>query len=176
MARACGGPLTPCAATVNIAQVGGHADVRQWAHAGDRGGRGHRGAGGGVRAELAALAVASRAGHAADDRDLVTCMFTDVAARAQSSWDDADLIAAARAEVVRLAPSLRGRLDAESRVFRIPQAMPTVHPGRLTDVAAYRATASGRVVLAGDFLAFPWTDSAAATGLWAARRVRRLST
>ena len=36
----------------------------------------------------------------------------------------------------------------------------------------YRGEQSGPVVLAGDYLAFPWSDSAALTGLWAANRVR----
>ncbi|WP_164505410.1 FAD-dependent oxidoreductase [Actinobaculum sp. 313] len=59
-------------------------------------------------------------------------------------------------------------------VIRIPYAMPTSPPGRLSHIAAYRRHAYGRrVILAGDSLAWPWSDSAAFTGMWASNTARR---
>ena len=47
--------------------------------------------------------------------------------------------------------------------------MPTSAPGRIAHIKAYRAHAHARrVILAGDSLAWPWADSAAFTGQWAA--------
>lgn len=53
--------------------------------------------------------------------------------------------------------------------------MPVTAPGRLATIDAYRQLAPGRrVVLAGDSLAWPWSDSAAFAGEWAADRVLEL--
>lgn len=118
---------------------------------------------------LAAVAVASRAGHAAPNVDLLTCFFTDSAALALSGRTDEELTELARRAVTRLGCDLAW--SEANRVVRIPQAMPTIARGRSRAVAAYRQSAHGRVLLAGDYLAFPWTDSAAAAGRWAARRL-----
>ena len=55
--------------------------------------------------------------------------------------------------------------------------MPTVPVGHGAAVAAYWAGLSrdARVVLAGDYLGFPWSDSAAANGERAARFLLGLS-
>ena len=50
--------------------------------------------------------------------------------------------------------------------------MPTCRVGRVGRVRRYRVEHRGPVILAGDYLAFPWSDSAALTGLWAANCVR----
>lgn len=126
---------------------------------------------------LASLCVASRAGHARGRGDLVTCLFGDTEARRLAGESDADIVEAATRELLRWAPQLRNavRPDPDAhRVVRIPHAMPTTPPGRLADIAAYRRHAQGRrVVLAGDCLAWPWSDSAAFTGEWAADVVLR---
>ena len=60
-----------------------------------------------------------------------------------------------------------------------PQALPYVPAGHATAVNRYRSTLpeTSRVVLADDYLGFPWTDSAAFNGQWApcgaCLRVRR---
>jgi hypothetical protein len=53
------------------------------------------------------------------------------------------------------------------------QAMPSVPVGHARAVTAYRSglTRADPVVLAGDYLGFPWTDSAAFNGRWAADRL-----
>ena len=47
--------------------------------------------------------------------------------------------------------------------------------GRAYSVKQYRDTgsASNRIWLAGDYLGFPWTDSAAQNGIWAADQIRK---
>jgi oxygen-dependent protoporphyrinogen oxidase len=127
-------------------------------------------------APLAALCVASRAGHAVPGLDLVTCLFTDADARRLSALSDAEIIAAAKRSLLAWAPSLANALrDGEHRAFRIPAAMPKSERGRLATIDAYRTLAPGRrVVLAGDSLAWPWSDSAAFSGEWAADRVLEL--
>mgnify|MGYP000893757352 CR=1 FL=1 len=125
--------------------------------------------------EIAALCVSSRAGHAAPGRDAVTVMFDGRVAEARIGRGDSDdeLIARAVARLVELVPSVEASVDqADSRVVRIPAAMPTCRVGRVSLVGRYRLEQRGPVVLAGDYLSFPWTDSAALTGLWAANRVR----
>ncbi|MDO5092516.1 MAG: NAD(P)/FAD-dependent oxidoreductase [Propionibacteriaceae bacterium] len=128
--------------------------------------------------DLAALAVASRAGHAAPGRDVVTCMFTSDAAQALAAASDAEIVQAASDQVLAWAPEVRDVLldPGECVVQRIPHAMPTSPLGRLAHIAAYRRTVGDRrVVLAGDSLAWPWTDSAAFTGQWAAEAVASAS-
>ena len=122
---------------------------------------------------LAAICVASRAGHAGPDRDVVTCMFTDAMARTLSSRSDGEILDAARQRLAELAPTLAGAFIAEpgaNHVERISHAMPSSPPGRVAAIARYRGAAAGRrILIAGDAIAWPWTDSAAAAGEWAAR-------
>ena len=83
---------------------------------------------------------------------------------------------AARRALLVWEPRLSGAFapaPEASAVVRIPHAMPTTPPGRLAAIDAYRERAqTRRIVLAGDCLAWPWSDSAAAAGRWAAGRVQ----
>ena len=125
---------------------------------------------------LAALCVASRAGHARGRGDVVTCMFAGKDARALSGGADSEIVDAARRALLVWEPRLSGAFapaPEASAVIRIPHAMPTTPPGRLAAIDAYRERAqTRRIVLAGDCLAWPWSDSAAAAGRWAAGRVQ----
>lgn len=122
---------------------------------------------------LAALCVASRAGHAREGGDVITCMLDDRAARRLADRPDAEIVAGARQALLRWLPGADDLLSADpthTLVTRIPHAMPTSPPGRVARIEAYRRHAQGRrVVLAGDYLAWPWTDSASFTGRWAAQ-------
>ena len=124
---------------------------------------------------IAALCVASRAGHAAPGADAVTVMFDGEAAQRSMVMGESDTEVTARAvaAVCELAPTVGDAVDLEaSRVVRIPHAMPTCRVGRVSQVRRYRKEHTGPVILAGDYLAFPWSDSAALTGLWAANCAR----
>lgn len=124
---------------------------------------------------VAALCVASRAGHAVPGTDAVTVMFDGHGAERSIllGESDTEVITRAVAALSELAPTVAEAVDREaSRVVRIPAAMPTCRVGRASRVRRYRVERSGPVILAGDYLAFPWSDSAALTGLWAAKCVR----
>lgn len=127
---------------------------------------------------LASICVASRAGHAPSDRDLVTCLYTDADARRLSNAHDQTVAELAAEALLRLAPSLTTHLRTDvsmTRVERIGHAMATSPVGRAQQIAQYRQTATGPVLLAGDYLAWPWTDSNAEAGQWAARTLLNMS-
>lgn len=126
---------------------------------------------------LASISVASRAGHAPADRDLVTCMYTDGEARRLSTTSDEAIVGVAVEAVLRLAPGISPHLhtEAPSRVERIGHAMPRSPVGRAQSIAQYRQTATGPVLLAEDYLAWPWTDSNVEAGRWAAETLLRRS-
>ena len=114
--------------------------------------------------------------HKAADRasggERLNVLLSSRAARDLMDHDDAAVLAAVLPEVERWLPGV-GRHLRWTRLWRWPHALPCTPPGRLRDVRRYRATAAGRVVLAGDHMGFPWTDSAAETGRWAAGAVLR---
>jgi oxygen-dependent protoporphyrinogen oxidase len=124
---------------------------------------------------VAAVAVAARAHpRAAADGDLLTVMFADEHAGALVHAPDEDVVASAAAALVGIDPRLEPLLatrPADAAVVRHAQAMPAVSPGHARAVDRYRRrhAVDDPLVLAGDYLGFPWTDSAASTGLWAAR-------
>ena len=69
-------------------------------------------------------------------------------------------------------PGLSRRV-AWARVMRWPEAIPRSPVGRSRTLHQYRNDnhRKRKVFLAGDYMGFPWTDSAAATGMWAANRI-----
>ncbi|HYD65737.1 NAD(P)/FAD-dependent oxidoreductase [Azospirillum sp.] len=97
-------------------------------------------------------------------------MLSSDVARALMEQPDGAVIDAVLPEVERWLPCLRRHLRW-ARLWRWPQAMPCTPPSRVEAIRRYRAAPVGRVVLAGDYIGFPWTDSAAETGLWAAQAV-----
>ncbi|SCG58416.1 oxygen-dependent protoporphyrinogen oxidase [Micromonospora halophytica] len=132
----------------------------------------------GERTPIAAVAVASRAHPGTATGDLLTVMLTHESATTLAAADDHRVAATAVAALAELDPTLRSILPTAlsgTLVVRHPQAMPTCPLGHSAAVASYRRCRASRpddpVVLAGDYLGFPWTDSAAATGIWAARAV-----
>ncbi|WP_211369977.1 FAD-dependent oxidoreductase [Nonomuraea turkmeniaca] len=129
-------------------------------------------AGPGEATALAAVAVLSRADSGACGGDVLTVMLRPSAAGPLWSADDPTVCTAAVAALSPLVPGLTGRVTG-TRVVRWEQAMPSVPAGHVRAVTAYRSgvTRADAVVLAGDNLGFPWTDSAAFNGRWAADRL-----
>lgn len=121
---------------------------------------------------LAAVAVLSRADPGTSGGDLLTVMLRPSAVDHWWTADDPTVRAAAVAALSPLLPGLSGRVT-DARVLRWEQAMPSVPVGHARAVTAYRSgvTPADPVVLAGDYLGFPWTDSAAFNGRWAADRL-----
>lgn len=118
---------------------------------------------------VAAVAVYSRADAAADG-EVLTVMFRQQAA--QRLTDAADVVAAAVDAVAAWLPGLADRVT-DSRVVRWPEALPYLPVGHAATVQRYRdrLPAASPVLLAGDYLGFPWSDSAAFNGRWAADRL-----
>ncbi|GLZ05689.1 oxidoreductase [Actinomadura sp. NBRC 104412] len=119
---------------------------------------------------LAAVAVHSRTN--AGPGEVLTVMFGQDAARRLATADHATVRAAAVDAVAPWLPGLADRVT-DSRVTRWQEAMPYVPIGHAEAVRRYRTRlpAASPVVLAGDYLGFPWSDSAAFNGLWAADRL-----
>ncbi|HBX82857.1 MAG: FAD-dependent oxidoreductase [Micropruina sp.] len=131
-----------------------------------------------ANAGFAALAVASRAHpHLRRSGDLVTVMFDGVTSARLHDARESEVVAEAWRALRPWAPSVRPHPAALPQVVRWAEAMPTVPVGHGAAVAAYWAGLSrdARVVLAGDYLGFPWSDSAAANGERAARFLLGLS-
>jgi protoporphyrinogen/coproporphyrinogen III oxidase len=127
---------------------------------------------------IAAVAVASRAHSASSSTrgDLLTVvMFNDATSADMHDADNDDVVDVAHRGLSGLDASLGRLLPADpglARVVRHCEAMPMCPPGHAGRVRDYRRQHSGPVVLAGDYLGFPWTDSAAATAIWAAGAAR----
>jgi protoporphyrinogen/coproporphyrinogen III oxidase len=121
---------------------------------------------------LAAVAVLSRADPGTRGGDLLTVMLRPSAVDRWWTADDPTVRTAALAALSPLLPGLTDRVN-DTRVVRWEQAMPSVPVGHARAVTAYRSglTPADPVVLAGDYLGFPWTDSAAFNGRWAADRL-----
>lgn len=122
---------------------------------------------------LAAIAVYSRADTTRTSTgEVLTIMFRQDAARRLAAADHATVRDAAVAAVAPLLPGLADRV-VDSRVTRWQEAMPYVPVGHAAAVRNYRTRlpAGSPVLLAGDYLGFPWSDSAAFNGLWAADRL-----
>lgn len=126
----------------------------------------------GAHSPLAAVAVRSRADTTATGGEVLTVMFRQDAAKRLAGADDATVRAAAVDAVTPWLPGLAGRV-VDSRVTRWDEAMPYVPVGHAAAVRRYRdrLSAGCRVLLAGDYLGFPWSDSAAFSGRWAADRL-----
>ena len=71
-------------------------------------------------------------------------------------------------------PGLSRRV-AWAQVMRWPEATPRSPVGRSRALHQYwhENHRERKVYLAGDYMGFPWTDSAAATGIWAANQIMR---
>lgn len=124
-------------------------------------------------ATLAALAF-ERAKQATPHAgpQVVQAMLREEAARRWMPASDTAIVDAVRGPLERLLGPL-GNALRHVRVTRWPEAMPRSPVGRARQVAHYRATMSDddRILLAGDYLGAPWTDSAAQSGHWVARRI-----
>ena len=87
--------------------------------------------------------------------------------------DDVAVVEVAVKALLDIDDSLSSCLPTDpalARLVRHREAMPTCPPGHATRIRDYRqGPPLGPVILAGDYLGFPWTDSAAATGIWAAQ-------
>jgi oxygen-dependent protoporphyrinogen oxidase len=103
---------------------------------------------------------------------LLNVMLDSEAAREAMSWSDDATLAWVMPELEGRFPGISGQI-AWAQVTRWPEAIPQSPVGRSGAIYRYRNQdhRQRRVFLAGDYLGFPWTDSAAATGIWAAEQI-----
>jgi protoporphyrinogen/coproporphyrinogen III oxidase len=124
---------------------------------------------------LAAIAVGSRTGQRQvhdGSPEVITLMLARTATARLHNASDGHIAAEAVEMLSGHLPKVGSHITG-TEVFRWDQAMPHTPVGRARDVAKYRSELAkdARVVLAGDYLGFPWTDSSAFNGAWAAKHV-----
>lgn len=126
-------------------------------------------------APFSSLCVASRAGHASGQGDVVTCMLNSASAQMLAERTGVEIIDWARKALLSWEPALERAVVPGTKqhlVERIPNAMPLSPPGRVASIVAYQEHAKKRrVLLASDAISWPWTDSAAVAGRWAADQI-----
>ncbi len=124
-------------------------------------------------AKIAALTIennkcASRkkSGH------LINLMLADKEAKEFFQLADEEIFIEIQPELEKVFPGISAYVY-KKEMTRWRYAMPYTPIGRAKAVSNYRATrnSSNRIWLAGDYLGLPWTDSAAETGLWAAKEI-----
>lgn len=87
---------------------------------------------------------------------------------------DAEILKNISTELETLCPNISKNVRL-SHVVKWHEAEPMSPVGRSLNIKNYKETLniSKTVVLAGDYMGFPYTDSAAATGKWAAEFIHR---
>lgn len=103
---------------------------------------------------------------------LVNIMLADKWAKKLLGLTDEAIYTEVQTDIEKILPDIDTNLRMK-KIFRWEYAMPCTPVGRAQLVKEYRETRniSNRIWLAGDYLGLPWTDSAAQTGLWAAKQV-----
>jgi protoporphyrinogen/coproporphyrinogen III oxidase len=131
------------------------------------------------RRTIAAVAVEShKAPELVPHGELLNVMLGGPAVARLLDADDEEVTRAVVAELSDLVPEA-GRGLVGATVYRWRAALPWVPPGQAARVASYRRAVEAeptRVLLAGDYLGLPFTDSVTHTGQWAAAQaLRRLT-
>ncbi len=103
---------------------------------------------------------------------LVNVMLTDIYAKEILHLSDEEIYQKIKTHIEKQFPSIYLHIQSK-KIFRWEFAMPYTSIGRAKLVKEYYDTRNqnNRIWLAGDYLGFPWTDSAANTGLNAANFV-----
>lgn len=106
--------------------------------------------------------------------EVITLMLDDVPARELAEASNDDVLGRVVAELENHLPGLVEN-PHNALVMRWPEAVPLAKPGHAQAIARWRENLdpNSRVLLAGDYLNFPWSDGAAASGIWAARWIRQ---
>ncbi|HEV2523504.1 MAG TPA: FAD-dependent oxidoreductase, partial [Gammaproteobacteria bacterium] len=104
---------------------------------------------------------------------LINIMLSDKWAKKFLHLSSEEIYTKIQPDVEKIFPAIYSSIH-KKELFRWQYAMPCAPIGRAIAVREYRNTRNpnNRVWLAGDYLGFPWTDSAAETGLWAAGQVQ----
>ncbi|KVK73237.1 protoporphyrinogen/coproporphyrinogen oxidase [Burkholderia sp. MSMB1498] len=121
---------------------------------------------------IAALTFERGRGIGDGGGEVVSAMLGHACASALRYASDDEIARVALDDARTLLPGLADAVVA-THVQRWDAAEPLSPVGRARAIAAYRASADARrrVLFAGDYMGSPWTDGAAETGRWAARRL-----
>nr|WP_055501383.1 FAD-dependent oxidoreductase [Nonomuraea pusilla] len=126
---------------------------------------------------VAAVGVESGKARAlVPEGELLNVMLSESAASRLRDAGDDTVIEHTLDELAALVPEARSQVTGAT-VHRWSAALPWTPVGQAARVAAYResvAAAAPRVILAGDYLGLPFTDSVVHTGQWAAAQALRL--
>lgn len=129
----------------------------------------------GSNRKIAALTIENNKGATRKKSGyLINIMLADKWAKDCFQLTDVEIFAEIQSELEKIFPDISVH-TYRKEMFHWQYAMPYTPIGRSKAVNGYRATRSSnhRVWLAGDYLGLPWTDSAAQTGLWAAKQVQK---
>jgi oxygen-dependent protoporphyrinogen oxidase len=122
------------------------------------------------RQHIAAVSIErNKSAERARRGELVEVFLSGAAADHHLDRSDVEVLAAVLPELERYLPGV-GSAITMVHVVRWPAAEPRSPVGRARAIAEYRhrPRQDRRVLLAGDYLAMPWTDGAADAGAWAA--------
>jgi oxygen-dependent protoporphyrinogen oxidase len=125
------------------------------------------------RGRLAAIAIErNKSAERVAGGELLDVMLDHDAAVELMAMDDDLIQSKVLPQLETYFPGLSQQI-AWTRVIRWPEAVPRSPVGRSQALHRYRSenNRKRKVYLAGDYMGFPWTDSAAAAGLWAARQI-----
>ena len=129
-----------------------------------------------INSKIAAIAIENNKYYARSKQGfLINIMLSDQWAKKLLHLSDEDIYKEIQIDVENILPNIYSNLQMK-KMFRWQYAMPYTPIGRAKAVKEYCDTRNknNRMWLAGDYLGFPWTDSAAQTGLWAANQVLQL--
>ncbi len=126
-----------------------------------------------VNSKIAALTIENNKCHTRKKQGyLINIMLSDQCAKKLMHLTDEEICVEIQVDVESILPAIYANLHGK-KICRWPYAMPCTPIGRAKAVKEYRDTRNKnhKIWMAGDYLGFPWTDSAAQTGLWAADQV-----
>lgn len=120
---------------------------------------------------LAAIAIeGNKCSDRAREGHLLHLMPTGEMAAHWLLLDDGAVLAATLPELERYLPGVATHLIGHS-LYRWPWAEPFSPVGRAARLQRYRAMPPGPILLAGDYMAAPYTEGAAEAGHWTAQRL-----
>jgi oxygen-dependent protoporphyrinogen oxidase len=124
------------------------------------------------KSQIAAIALEHNKSRGTDQSSAFVIMLRDSAARTLMDADDDTILRAIREETELILGDV-WRSAMSIQCTRWPNAMPQIPVGHALRVTAYRNSLQRhpRIILAGDFLGAPFTESACDSGLWAAAQI-----
>jgi oxygen-dependent protoporphyrinogen oxidase len=103
---------------------------------------------------------------------IINIMLSNCWAKKLLAASDDEIFSLIQLDINTIFPDIIQNIDKKF-FSRWEYAMPCTPIGRANAVKKYRhsRTENNKIWLAGDYLGFPWTDSAAQTGMWAANQI-----